>query len=265
MWVLPRQIRLPISLALMFSSTGAFAGAWTLKAGDGDVIATVTPSTAPEAFIGSKSLSPNYDKIEGAVLLEYGITDQLTAIISPTVDDVKIGAPTNAQRLGPGYTDLGGRYNFLQIDKWVFSAQTTLRVPGTFDNSNPAAIGYTGFQSDVRGLVGNSFAIGPMPAFIDAQAAERISFSGPPSEVHGDFTLGIRPLPRWLLLAQSFTVISEGNHLPVFSSYNYSKAQLSVVYDLTKQVSLQAGGFTTYTEHNALEEKGFVAGLWYRF
>lgn len=260
-----KTIRLLIGLCLVATPVRALAGAWTLRDGDGVLILAVTPSTAPEAFIGSKSLSPTYDKIEGEALLEYGLTDKLTLILSPTVDDVHIGAPTDASRLGLGYTDIGGRYNFINVNNWVFSAQATVRVPGTSDYLNPAAVGYTSVEADLRGLVGYSFNIGPMPAFVDGQLAERYSDTGPPSEVHGDFTLGVRVLPRWLVLAQSFSVISEGNHLPVFTSYNYSKAQLSLVYDLSKQWSIQAGAFTTYEERNALEERGFVTALWFRF
>ncbi len=101
-----KTIRLLIGLCLVASPTGALAGAWTLRAGDGILIGAVTPSTAPEAFIGSKSLSPTYDKIEGEALVEYGLTDKLTLIFSPTLDDIHIGAPTNAGRFGLGYTDI---------------------------------------------------------------------------------------------------------------------------------------------------------------
>lgn len=254
-----------LGLGLVTMPNFACAGAWTLAAGHGDVITTVTPSTAPEAFIGTKSLSPQYDKIEAQGLFEYGLTDRLTLIFSPSFDDITIGAPTDAKRIGLGYTEIGGRFNMLKAGNFVFSMQTTLRVPGTFDNTNPAAIGYTNFEADVRGLVGYAFSIGPVPAFLDVQLAQRFSAAGPPSEFHGDVTLGLRPFPRWMVLAQSFSVVSEGNHLPEFSSYNYSKVQVSLVHDLTKQWALQAGAFTTYTEHNALEEKGLVAGVWYRF
>jgi hypothetical protein len=252
-------------LGLALLPSNAFAGAWTLNAGTGDAILAVVPSTAPEAFIGSKSLSPAYNKIEAEGFVEYGVTDQLTAILAPNLDDISIGAPTNAQRTGLGYTEFGARYALLQGSDWIFSGQATLRVPGTFDTSNPAAIGYTSFETDVRGLVGKSFTIGPLPAFVDVQLAERFSFSGAPNEFHADATFGIRPLPRWLVLLQSFSVISEGDRLPVFASYNYSKVALSLVYDLTKQWSLQAGAFTTYEEHDALQEHGLIFGAWYRF
>jgi protein XagA len=254
-----------LGLGVAAVPTAASAGAWTLDAGQGDAIFTVTPSTAPEAFIGSKSLSPTYNKIEAEGFVEYGVTDRLTAIFAPNLDDIQIGAPTNAGRIGLGYTEFGGRYALLQGSDWIFSGQATLRVPGTFDNSNPAAIGYTSFESDVRGLFGKSFSIGPMPAFIDVQAAQRFSFSGPPNEFHADATFGVRFIPRWLLMVQSFSVVSEGDRLPVFPSYNYSKVQASLVYDLTKQWSLQGGAFTTYEEHNALQEKGLIFGAWYRF
>lgn len=257
--------RLIALLSFAALPTNVLAGAWTLDAGQGDAIITLVPSTAPEAFIGSKSLSPTYNKIEAEGLVEYGLTNRLTAIFAPNLDDIQIGAPTSAGRIGLGYTEFGARYALLQGSDWIFSVQTTLRVPGTFDTSNPAAVGYTSFENDARGLFGKSFTIGSIPAFVDVQAAQRFSFSGPPNEFHADATLGISPLPRWLVLLQSFSVISEGNRLPVFSSYNYSKVGVSLVYDVTPKWSLQAGAFTTYEEHHALQEHGLIFGAWYRF
>jgi hypothetical protein len=78
-------------------------------------------------------------------------------------------------------------------------------------------------------------------------------------------TLGVRPLPQWLLLVQLLNVISEGAIPPLFPSYDYSKLQVSVVHDLTRQWSLQAGGFTTYSGRNALQENGLIMGAWYRW
>ncbi len=92
-----------------------------------------------------------------------------------------------------GATRISARaYNFLKTDNWVLSGQVTGRVPGTFDYRNPAAIGYTSFETDVRGLVGYSFPLAGLPAFIDFEVAQRFSFSGPPNEVHIDGTFGIR-------------------------------------------------------------------------
>lgn len=254
-------------LGLTTLETPALAGAWTFDEGHGQVGMTATLSSASEVFNGSRLLAPTprYDKFEFQSLFEYGVTNWFTAIVSPGLQHVEIAAPTDASRTGLGYTELGGRARIMQGTNWVFSVQSTLRIPGTFDQGNPAAIGYNGFDYDVRALFGLTFSIGDWPAFLDAQLGQRFRFGGPPDELRADLTFGVRPRPQWLLLAQVFNVVSEGAAPPIFPSYDYEKFQLSVVYDLTPQWALQAGGFTTFSGRNALQENGALVGAWYRF
>jgi protein XagA len=238
-----------------------------LEAGEGLAIVAATPSQAGKAFDdkGDLQSTPRYSKVELQALLEYGATNWFTVMLAPSLQHVSIGAPVDAQRTGLGYSDVGGRLLLLQRNSWVLSAQTTLRVPGTFDKSNSAAIGYTDPELDVRGLIGYSFEAGGWPTFIDFQLAHRFRFGGPPNEFRADFTFGTRPLPRWLLLAQSFNVISEGAGTWGYSSYAYHKFQLSAVYAVTPALAFQLGGFTTFTGRNALQENGLVVSGWYRF
>jgi hypothetical protein len=209
--------------------------------------------------------TPRYGKFELQGLIEYGLTDRFTVIAAPGLQHVDIAAPTSAQRTGLGYAEFGGRYRVLTGDSWVFSAQTTVRIPGTADSANPAAIGYTGVETDIRGLLGYSFGIAGMPSFVDLQLAQRFRGGAPPDEFRADVTLGIRPAPKWLVLAQSFNVFSEGSGVPPFTSYDYQKFQLSAVYELTPWFALQAGVTTTYAGRNALQENGLVLGAWYKF
>jgi hypothetical protein len=254
-------------MGLIVSPAAASAAAWTLETGQGLAIVTAMPSQADKAFDsgGNQHSTPRYSKFELQGLLEYGATNWLTLMLAPSLQHIGIGPPVDAQRTGLGYTDVGGRMRLLQGDAWVFSAQTTLRVPGVFDKSNPAAIGYTDPEVDVRGLFGYSFAAGAWPAFINVELAQRFRLGGPPDEFRADLTLGIRPHARWLLMAQSFNVISEGAGSAGFASYAYHKFQLSAVYSLTPAVSLQLGAFTTYAGRNALQENGMVVAAWYRF
>jgi hypothetical protein len=256
-----------LAIGLMASPTAAFAGAWTLDAGRGVAIITGSPSQSNKVFDGQGNLRsiPRYGKVEAQALLEYGATDWLTLMFAPSLQHVSIGAPFDAQRTGLGYTDIGGRMRLLTGDSWVLSAQTTLRVPGTFDKSNLAAIGYTDPELDVRALLGYSFAAGAWPAFVDIQVAQRFRFGGPPDEFRTDISFGVRPHERWLLLAQSFNVISEGAGSWGYASYAYHKLQLSAVYALTPALALQFGGYTTYWGRNALQENGLVVGAWYKF
>jgi hypothetical protein len=260
-------LRSLLGLSCVASSTQAWAGAWTLEEGRGFVALTATASRATQAFDGRRDLvpTPAYDKFEFQGLFEYGVTDRLTAIVTPGLQRIDIAAPVDASRTGLNYTEGGARYRFLAGDNWVFSGQATVRVPGTYDTSNPAAIGYTGAEVDVRALFGAAINLGAWPAFLDLQAAQRFRYGGLPSEFRFDVTLGVRFLPRWLALAQVFNVISEGDSPPIFPSYDYSKLQLSVVYDLTKEWSLQAGGFRTFSGRNALQENALLLGGWYKF
>jgi hypothetical protein len=255
-------------LGLLSVPSVAWAGAWTLPEGTGQWLAMVTAATSTSYFNGNGLAStPRYNKFEAEALIEYGITSRLTGIFNPGLQSIDIAAPVGAQRSGLGYTEFGARYAFVQSQDWVISGQATLRLPGTTDTSNPAAIGYTDAEADIRALVGHNFKLGSMPAFFDLEVAQRERTAGNPSEFRADATLGVQVLPRWLLLAQSFNVVSEGAANTAYDggSYEYYKLQLSAVYSLTPTWDLQAGGYTTYAGRNALQENGMIFGVWHQF
>ena len=155
--------------------------------------------------------------------MEYGVTDRLTLMLQGGLQHIDIAAPVDASRTGLDYTQLGARYQLFQAGGWVLSGQAVIQIPGTSDTSNPAAIGYTDFEGDFRALLGKSFTLGAMPAFVDFEVAQRQRGDGAPNEFRADGTLGVQVLPRWLILAQSFNVLSEGARSPVFGSYDYEK------------------------------------------
>lgn len=256
-----------LGLGLVVSPTVAFAGAWTLDAGTGQATVTGTFSRADQSFDGNGNVlrTPRYDKFELQGWVEYGVTDRLTAIVAPQLQHVDVAPPFEASRTGLGYTEFGGRYLLFGGTSWVFSTQTTLRVPGTTDKTNVAAIGYTDPEIDVRALFGYSFQVGGWPAFFDLQLAQRFRTGDPPDEFRADVTLGLRPAARWLILMQSFNVISEGAGEGFFPSYNYHKLQLSLVYELTQHWAVQLGGYSTIAGRNALQENALVLGAWYKF
>lgn len=245
------------------------AGAWTLQEGTGQaaLIGTLSQARAIFDWKGNVVSAPRYTKFELQGLFEYGMTDRLTLMFLPGMQHVDIEVPGSPSRTGLGYTEGGARYKFLEGANWVVSGQATVRVPGTYDQGNPAAIGYTGFETDIRALFGYSFALGGVPAFINLEAAQRFRFGGPPNEFRFDATLGVRPAPNWLVLTQVFNVVSEGaGEAPFFAtSYNYHKLQLSVVYDINARWAVQAGAFATFAGRNALQENGVLLGSWYRF
>lgn len=264
------MLRLGIKLLLLsvaFAPQAAFAGAWTLPEGHGQVVVTDTSSEATRAFDHNGNTQPTsrYRKEELQALIEYGISDWLTAMLIPSLQHVDIGPPINAQRTGVGNSEIGARGRVMQGDSWVLSAQGSIRVPGTYDTNNPAAVGYTGIDVDLRALYGQGFALGQLPAFVDVQLAQRFRTGGPPSEARVDLTFGLRVAPQWLLLMQQFNVMSEGSGGALFPANRYHKLQMGVAYDISPQWSLLGGAFTTFAGRNALQENGIQLGAWYRF
>lgn len=255
-------------LAILAVPATAWAGAWTLPQGTGQWVAGVLASTSTMYFNPDWGLAstPRYNKVEVGAWIEYGITDRLTGIVSPQLQHIDIAAPTSAERTGLGYTEFGARYGFYEDPTWVVAGQATLRVPGTNQTNNPAAIGYTDLESDFRALLGHNFKIGDLPAFFDIEAAERWRTAGAPSEGRFEGTLGVKVFPQWLLLVQSFNVISEGSGISLYGgSYEYYKLQLSAVYSIAPTWQLQGGGFSTYAGRNALQENGLIFGVWHQF
>jgi hypothetical protein len=261
------QLGCVLGIGMAVSPVKVLAGAWTLNPGTGQIVVTGTTSTSDQIFDASRNLQsvPRYNKFELTGLMEYGATDWLTLMLLPQLQHIDIAAPIDARRTGLGYTEFGGRAKLYEWDSWIVSAQTAVQVPGTTDRTNPAAIGYTDTQVDVRGLLGHSFVIGKWPAFFDMQVAQRFRSEGAPDELHSDFTLGIWPSPKWMFLAQSFNVVSEGAGTWGYPSYDYFKFQVSAVYQVTPTIALQLGGFTAYTGRNALQENGIVLGSWFKF
>lgn len=259
---------LPLSI-LVLSPQPARAGAWTQEEGHGQVILQAAAAHSATEFGPSYDLyaSRPYDKVEVALVFEYGATDWLTLIAAPQFLAVSLGDPAPASYAGPGYQDLGARVRLWHDAASVVSAQAVGRFPGTGNSSSAAAVGYEDAEVDLRLLAGTNFTLFDKPAFVDVQVAQRLRFGDPPDEFHLDVTLGVRVAERWQVLAQSFNVVSEGaGEGPYFGdSYEYYKVQLGAAYDLTAALTLQLSIVGTVFARNAPQENGVVAAAYYRF
>ena len=251
----------------------ADASAWNELKGDGLVIVDYTFAGGSRYFDGQGKLAAAsaYRKQELFGYLEYGVTDWLMAIVNPDLMSTSLGAPSAPGTAGTAkYTGLGTSEAGAQLRLWaygpaVLAAQGSFRLPGTTAQNNAALIGNTSRDADVRGLFGITFALGPWPAFLDAQAGYRLRSGGAPAEWHADVTIGTRPVPRLLVLVQSFTTIPQGPGTTWFPCSRYSKLGFGAIYDLNASWSVELGVFETVEGVDALRERGFKSGLWYRF
>ncbi|MBA4791807.1 MAG: hypothetical protein H2042_19055 [Rhizobiales bacterium] len=256
--------------------TEARAGAWTQKEGGASAFLQTTATWSSQAFDGAGNLFANrsYDKVSTQLFLEYGASDWLTLLAAPELLQIQGGAGepgavdgASSRYSGFGYTDVGARVRLGAGDGWITSAQAVLRIPGANPSEGLAALGYVDAEVDLRLMAGLAFTLFGLPAFLDIEAAQRMREGAPPDEFRFDATLGVRVAPDWLLLAQSFNVISEGaGQGPVFDvSYAYYKVQLGGMYDVTPHLSFMLAGVTTWYARNAIQENGIVGAILVRY
>ena len=254
-------------LALAVSPLPAQASAWGRQAGTGFLAFGAEASGGAQSFGRDGRLAPtrSYAKTEGAAYAEYGVTDTLMFVARPSFDLVGLGAPAGGRYRGLGSTALGAQYEALVYGPAVLAVQGSVALPGTASRANPAAVGNTAREADLRGLAGLAFAVGPYPAFLDLQQAYRFRSGGAAAQWHSDVTIGFRPAPRLLLMALSTTVVPLGPGTPWFPRSRSSKLGFEGVYDLTAAWSLAHGASTTVYGRGALLDRGVSASLWYRF
>jgi hypothetical protein len=259
-------IVLAVAPLLGFSSL-ALAGAWTLPQGEAEVIVASTFTSGDRLFDARGRLVPvsDYRKFELTAYGQFGITDWATAIVAPSLRAVSVDQPYGGDHQGLGYSEFGGRLRLARSDASSISVQATARLPGALDKNNPAEIGNTDPEFDARLLLGYSFELGEWDLFIDLQSAYRVRAGPPPDEFRADLTIGVRPADRWLLLGQSFNVVSTGAGSGIFRATRYHKLQGSVVYELTPDWAVQFGLIATVAGENALRERGMIVGVWRRF
>jgi protein XagA len=249
----------------------AYASAFMQNEGDGQAIVIINIMEANKSFNSKGNASPTAraQKTETSAFIEYGVRDWFTVFTQPSYVHNQISEPINTTYSGLGYSEFGGRARILQSGAFILSTQSSLRLPRPVDIHNAAQSGNIGPETDNRILAGYSFEFLGRVSFIDVNFGFRTRGGKPANEWRNDATFGTRPLPAFLpklmILVQSFNIVSNGKGLGSFPRTTSSKLQLSAVYDVTKQWSVQFGCYTTLIGRNYNRETGAVTGVWRKF
>jgi protein XagA len=264
-----------LKLILAIASNGAalsfaHAGAFLAPAGEGLIITSATFSGSTRAFDARGRLIPvaSYQKFELGTYIEYGTTDWLTLVASPSIDHIQtVPAPGLTQSTtGVGDTALGVRAGIYQTPNLVFSVQGLLRPPLGLqtDPANHSLDQSRSLTGEIRGLVGASADVLGYGTFADFEAGYRWNDTVTPNEWRTELTLGVHATPVFMLLLQNFAAISDGRTASN-PSYYWDKEEVSGVYAFSPAWSAQLGCFITLAGRNAGRELGPIVALWYRF
>ena len=160
----------------------------------------------------------------------------------------------------------GGAWRSIRRRGSVVALQVLVQPP-TRDESVDQEIadgGARAFATDARLMLAKSFTVCGWPAFVEIDPGVRFRASPFSNEARVDATFGVRPQPRWLVLLQDFSSFAPPSGT-LIDRVDYSKLQVSVVYDMSKVWSVQVGGLRTFAGRNIVRETGPYAALWYRF
>ncbi len=207
-----------------------------------------------------------FSKQETAAQAERGLGDGLTLLAGATLRASSFAAPSGTNLAMAGVVSAGLRARLWSDDATVLALQGTLTAGGERSRPSRLRAFEPPAEAEMRLLVGRNFSLLDRPGFAEAQLGYRWRGGRNADELVIDATLGIRPLPRLLLLLQSFNAIAlqpdrrfDGGRM------RRHKLQPSLVWEISESWSLQVGAFATLAGRETLQERGLVAALWWRF
>ncbi len=245
----------------------AVAGSFLMNEGEGQAIVSTRMGDSVLAFdsSGFVAAAPRYRKIETSLYLEYGLTRDLTLIMSPALRDISL-APTppateTIKAQGIGTLEGGARWRLANFDTTTVSFQALVRTPM---KSDPALPVENRPQTQLRLGLGAPAELFGRDGFIDISTAWIKRAEAWPDELRFDLTLGFWQTPERLLLVQYYNSLFPGAHANGAVPRTH-KIETSTVYKLGPDWSLQMGSFLSYGGLLTRRERGSVIAVWRRF
>ena len=233
----------------------AAAGAWPVAPGKTQVIGKYERQSADKGF-DPQGLLVDIDRRRDeavSVFVEHGLTERLTLQAKAGVTR---GGDRWADYSGRGPVELGLRWAVQQGDHSALSVYLGAAEAGVGRNAGYAAPGQGSLDLEARVLYGRSATWRGRPVYLDLQAA-RLKREGLADENRLDMTLGLRPTPKLLLLAQTYAGQAERRG----ADSRWLKSEISVVRAFGAW-NAQVGWRDTLAGRETARDRGVVLALW---
>lgn len=248
----------------------AWAGAWTQNSGDWQLTTGLIYSNADRSFDahGNASWPELFQRILLTTDTEYGVRDGITLLVRTETAYVHLkDALTQPTTAFDNAVEAGARVRLAQgvlQDGDVLSLEVTGREAGAFNFAYSANAHAGGEDGGFRFLYGGGFRAWDRDGFFDVEAGYRFLSPPRPDQTVIDLTAGLWLTPDWMLMGQSFNLISSAATAP-YRFFRMHKLELSGVWRMAPDLSLQAGAFFSPMGINALDEHGVQISLWSNF
>ena len=250
-----------IGLGLAGAGTPAAAGVWNLPKGQGQAIVKYEDMQADRSFVsgGTVRLPVEREDRSASLLVEYGLTERLTLQVKGEWQE---GRDAFVDYQGRGPVEIGARWQAYRDEDKVVAVYAGYAQGGAGRNAGYAPPGVGDSDWEVRAMVARSLEAGglkwaPKRSFIEAQVARRWR-QGLPDEVRVDLTAGAHLGDNWMLMAQGFGGVTEGD------GARWLSVELSAVRHFGAW-SLQGGWRQAVAGRETPAAGGPVISLWRRF
>lgn len=207
--------------------------------------------------------------------LEYGLIDRITLVGNFFYNPLLrfTDQTGDVESSGFGDQEVAVRYSLSSGSApMVWAIQGLVKIPTySLSREPPPGNGQTDYE--FRVLNGHGWDVGGRHFFWNVEAAYRYRTQFPADEFRLDATIGVDLFPRWMFLAQVFTIIGLRNgervsiagNPSVDPNFDLIKAQLSVVYRVMPALRVQVGGFAPVVGRNTGAGGGVLLSVWWDF
>lgn len=239
----------------------AEAGAWTRNQGSGMISLPTAYTEANEGFdeSGDREDRLNFEMIEIAPKLEYGLLDDLTLGVQPkyrTVD-VETAEGGTASNSGVAEADVYLRQNLWRDGDAAFSTQGLVKIPVEPDENDPAALGRDQVDAELSFLYGNRIRGDASTFFYNFDIGYRRRFKAPDDQVSAGAFAGWS-IDRWTFVLSSDNAIGLDDPKVEFNqdqvdqvlttglSFTRFEAGAGITYRVTDSLHVSANASRTY-------------------
>jgi len=258
-----------VALAVVAMPHVARAGAWPQAPGHGQLINSFSyyeVNVDGYNGLGKPSGRGNYTQFELAPYFEYGLSQRWTIGGQPRLQEVtQTGLPYTGHSFGLVQFNIFARYTLYHDAYNAVAIQGQAGIPGVATARDPN-LAEPNAEYEARALYGRglNFPNG-WTGFIDTEAGYRFETNGNANEIRADFTIGVTPVPKWSVFAQSFNTFSTSGAAPGAIDYNLYRVEISAVHTLTPSTAIQFGLWDDVGGHNISRGDAGIVALWFQF
>ncbi len=264
-----------LRLLFLFAScvtltTNAYAGAWTQKQGEGQVILNALYYSTKTLYNnqGNKASQAKFSKYELNPYFEYGLTDAVT-----------IGANLSLQRTyqannsnwGIGDSEFFVRTRLWEKDGFVLSLEPMVKLPSPEHATETPALGGRHPDAGLGLSAGYGFSAFGQNHFANLDTQYRYRFGSPENQIKLAGTVGISVTDTLMFMPQLFATLRANDPAAAAftqssgDDYDLLKGQISAVYKMNEQTNLQIAGFSHLDGKNVGAGEGLVLSVWQKF